>query len=116
MPRYEIVAHVARDLQSATPEEAAAVVRAQLMSASGGAIELRHLAVWREEGSPAASPLPPPLRRKLIDFFMALDRCATDAEATFRGRLAAILAVPVPDPELDDRTGRSGAAGGGPGE
>ena len=111
MPRYEIVAHVARDLECATPEEAASVVRGQLMSATGGAIELRHLAIWREEASPAASPLPPALRRKLIDFFAALDRCAADAEETFRGRVAAILAVPARDPEDDGRASRHAAAG-----
>ena len=95
MPRYEIVAHVARDLECATPEEAAAVVRAQLLATPGGASELHHLAVWREVVEPAASPLPPPLRRKLIDFFAALDRCAADAEEVFRGRVAAILAAPA---------------------
>ncbi len=94
MPRYEIVAHVARNLDCATPEEAALLVRGQL-TAAGGQVELLHLAVWREEvASPRASPLPPSLRRKLIDFFSALDRSAADAEEAFRGRVAAILAAP----------------------
>lgn len=96
MPRYEIVAHVARHLDCATPEEAARLVRGQLTSATGGQVELLHLAVWREEtASPVASPLPPSLRRKLIDFFSALDRSAADAEEAFRGRVAAILAAPA---------------------
>ena len=106
MPRYEIVAHVARNLECATPEEAAAVVRGQLLAAAGGPCELRHLAVWQEGASPAASPLPPALRRKLIDFFAALDRCAADAEATFRGQVAAILAVPGRGSEDDGSTPR----------
>lgn len=94
MPRYEIVAHVARHVDCATPEEAAQFVRGQLTSAAGGQLELLHLAVWREEvTADAISPLPPSLRRKLIDFFSALDRSAADAEEAFRGRVAAILSA-----------------------
>lgn len=94
MPRYEIVAHVARHIDCATPEEAAHVVRGHLTSTTGGQVELLHLAVWREEvATNAASPLPPSLRRKLIDFFSALDRSAADAEEAFRGRVAAILSA-----------------------
>ena len=98
MPRYEIIAHVAGDLECDTPEEAAAVFRRQLLSEAGGAVALHHLAVWRHEASPAASALPPAVRRKLVDFFAALERCAAEAEETFRGRVAAILAVPAATP------------------
>jgi hypothetical protein len=94
MPRYEIVAHVARDLPCATPEDAAAVVRAHLMDGADGPVELLHLAVWREDEAATASPLSPSLRRKLVDFFAALDRSAADAEEAFRGRVAAILSAP----------------------
>ena len=56
---------------------------------------LLHLAVWREDPAPAASPLPPPLRRSLVNFFTALERCAGEAEEAFRGRVEAILMVPA---------------------
>lgn len=94
MPRYEIVAHVARHIDCATPDEAARLVRGQLTSAAGGQVELLHLAVWREDAAaPESSPLPSSLRRKLVDFFSALDRSAADAEEAFRGRVSAILAA-----------------------
>ena len=51
---------------------------------------IHHLAILQHEASPAASPLPPAVRRKLIDLFSALERCAAEAEEAFRGRLAAI--------------------------
>lgn len=91
MPRYEIVAHLARELDCATPEEAAAVVRRELRAEAGDPDALHHLVVWREETAPAASPLPPGLRRQLDDFFAAVGRCAAEAEAVFRGRVEAIL-------------------------
>jgi hypothetical protein len=91
MPRYEIVVHVAREMECATPEQAAAVVRDQIVGQPGDPAELLHLAVWRGDRAGGASPLPPPLRRKLVDFFAALDRCAADAEAAFRDRVASVL-------------------------
>jgi hypothetical protein len=94
MPRYEIVAHVTRDLPCDTPEEAAAIVRRQLDADGAVAVSLLHLAVWREDPAPAASPLPRDLRHSLTDFFAAVERCASEAEEAFRGRVAAILAPP----------------------
>ena len=98
MPRYEIVAHVERDLDCSTPEEAAALIGAQLRAgAEPGA--LLHLAVWCQEPPPAASPLPPALRRGLVDFFVAVERHAVAAEAVFRDRVAAILDGPPGGPD-----------------
>lgn len=93
MPRYEIIAHVSQELPCDTAEDAAAIVRRQLLAESGAQDDLLHLAVWREDPAPAASPLPPDLRRTLVDFFATLERCAGDAEAAFRERVAAILTV-----------------------
>jgi hypothetical protein len=95
MPRYEIVAHVTRELDCASAEEAATEFRRQLLTDAGLADALLHLAVWREDPVPAASPLPASLRRNLEDFFAALERCAGEAEEAFRGRVEAILMVPA---------------------
>ena len=94
MPHYEIVAHVTRELDCASAEEAAAEFRRQLLADAGPADALLHLAVWREDPAPAASPLPAALRSSLVDFFAALERCAGEAEEAFRGRVEAILMVP----------------------
>jgi hypothetical protein len=95
MPRYEIVAHITRELDCASAEEAATEVRRQLLTDAGLADALLHLAVWREDPAPAASPLPATLRRSLVNFFAALERCASEAEEAFRGRVEAILMVPA---------------------
>ncbi len=96
MPRYEIVAHVTRELDCASAEEAATEFRRQLLSDAGLADTLLHLAVWREDPAPAVSPLPTSLRRSLGDFFAALERCAGEAEKAFLRRVEAILMVPAP--------------------
>ncbi len=96
MPRYEIVAHVTRETDCASAEEAATEFRRHLLADAGLADALLHLAVWREDPAPAASPLPPSLRRSLVDFFAALERCAGEAEEAFRGRVEAILMGPAP--------------------
>ena len=101
MPRYEIVAHVRRELEGASAEEAAVEFRRQLLADAGSADALLHLAVWREDPAPAASPLPAPLRQALEDFFTGLERSASDAEETFRGRVEAILMAPGPGVEED---------------
>ena len=95
MPRYEIVAHVTRELECASAEEAATEFRRQLLADAGLADALLHLGVWRADPAPAASPLPTSLRRSLVDFFTALERCASEAEEAFRGRVEAILMVPT---------------------
>jgi hypothetical protein len=95
MPRYEIVAHVTRELDAASAEEAAAEFRRQLLADAGGTDALLHLAVWREDPAPAVSPLPAPLRQGLDAFFTGLEGCASEAEETFRGRVEAILMVPA---------------------
>jgi hypothetical protein len=87
MPRYEIVAHVTRELECANAEDAAAEFRRQLLGDAGRNDALLHLAV---------SPLPSSLRKSLMDFFASLERCASDAEEAFRGRVEAILMVPAP--------------------
>lgn len=94
MPRYEIVAHVTRELECASAEEAAAEFRRQLLANAGLNDALLHLAVWREDSPPAVSPLPSSLRTNLTDFFATLERCASEAEEAFRGRVEAILMVP----------------------
>ena len=96
MPRYEIVAHVTRELEGAGAEEAAAEFRRQLLTDTGHDDALLHLAVWREDPAPAVSPLPSSLRHSLIDFFATLERCAGEAEEAFRGRVEEILMVSRP--------------------
>jgi hypothetical protein len=96
MPRYEIVAHVTRELEGASAEEAATEFRRQLLADAGPHDAVLHLAVWREDPAPAVSPLPSSLRTSLMEFFAALGRCASEAEETFRGRVEAILMAPVP--------------------
>ena len=91
MPRYEIVAHVTRELECETATEAATIVRRQLQAEAATADHLLHLAVWREDAGPAVSPLPLTLRQRLVEFFAALERCAEEAEDAFRGRVEAIL-------------------------
>jgi hypothetical protein len=104
MPRYEIIVHVTRDLPCASAEEAAAIVRHEGLAESGAVGHLLHLAVWREDPAPAASPLPLPVRQTLRDVFTALERCAAEAETTFRDRVAAILIGPRPTaPRGDER-------------
>ncbi len=103
MPRYEIVAHVTREFDCPSAEEAATEFRRQLLADAGLADALRHLAVWREDPAPAASPLPASLRRGLEDFFTALERCAGEAEDAFRGRVEAILMVPASAAADEDR-------------
>ena len=95
MPRYEIVAHVTRELDCASAEEAATEFRRQLLADAGLGDALLHLAVWREDHAPAASPLPASLRCSLEDFFVGLERCAGEAEEAFRGRVEAILLGPA---------------------
>jgi hypothetical protein len=95
MPRYEIVAHITRDLDCASAEEAATEFRRQMLTDPRLADALLHLAVWREDPAPATSPLPTSVRRSLEDFFTALERCAGEAEEAFRGRVQAILMDPA---------------------
>jgi len=95
MPRYEIVAHVTREIDCGSAEEAATEFRRQLLMDAGLADALLHLAVWREDPAPATSPIPTSVRRSLDDFFAALERSAGEAEEAFRGRVEAILMVPA---------------------
>ena len=101
MPRYEIVAHVVRDLECDTAEDAAAIFRRQLQAEARPTDTLVHLAVWREATD---SALPPSLRGKLAEFFAAVERSAGEAEQAFRGRVEAIL--------LGSGTGAGDEAGG----
>ena len=111
MPRYEIVAHVTRELECASAEEAATEFRRQLLADAGLADTLLHLAVWRQDPAPALSPLPASLRHSLEEFFAALERCAGEAEEAFRGRVEAILMVPVPAAGDEDGSQSVPAAG-----
>jgi hypothetical protein len=96
MPRYEIVAHVTRELDGASAEDAATEFRRQLLADARPHDALLHLAVWREDPAPAVSPLPSSLRANLMDFFATLERCASEAEDAFRGRVEALLMAPTP--------------------
>lgn len=91
MARYEVVAHITCDLDCASAEEAAGIVRRQLFPEHLAAEQLLHLAVWREEPAPAESPLTPAVRQHLLDFFTTLEQCAGEAEEAFRDRVEAIL-------------------------
>jgi hypothetical protein len=102
MPRYEIVAHFMCELDGGTAEEAAAAFRRQALAEAGLADDFLHLAVWRADAAPTASPLPASLRQQLSDFFAALERSAGEAEATFRQRVEAMLmTTPAADPGQD---------------
>lgn len=112
MPRYEIVAHVTSEIDCPSAEEAAAIVRRQIMDGPAGPNQLHHLAVWRDDTAAASSPLDPVIRAKLVDFFTALEQCAADAEETFRGQVEAILmgtltAGESTAPDASPRAGRA---------
>src|SRR5437764_853709 len=94
MPRYELVAHFTCALPAETAEEAAALFQRQVLAAAGVEDDVLQLAVWRQELASIASPLPTPLRRQLIAFFAALERCAGKAEEAFRERVEVILMAP----------------------
>jgi hypothetical protein len=96
VPRYEVVVHMAVELDGETPEEAAAVFRRELDARSG--IALRSLAVWPSHDGAAPTPLPPPLQQQLVDFFAAVARHAAVEEEVFRARVEDILG-PGPDTE-----------------
>ena len=90
MPRYEIVTHLAVDLDGAMPEEAAAVFRREFLAGEGFA--LRSLAVWPSSHGTTPTPLPPPLQQQLVDFFAAVARHAAVEEELFRARVEDIFA------------------------
>jgi hypothetical protein len=93
MPRYEIVTHISIDVDGATPEEAAAVFRREILMSNGRA--LRSLAVWPAHAGPTPTPLPAPLQQQLIDFFAAVARQAAVEEEIFRTRVEEIFADDV---------------------
>ncbi len=117
MPMYEIVAHLRCELEGDTAEDAAALFRRRVVRETGVADELLHLAVWRQDQQSAVSALPEALRQQLREFFVALDRCASEAEEDFRERVGAILAdagsdggnaaVTPPVPMRTERTSES---------
>jgi hypothetical protein len=103
VPHYEIVAHVIRELDCETAEDAAAIFRRQLLADARHADTLVHLAVWREDPAPSGSPVSASIRQKLVDFFSSLELSAGEAEAAFRGRVAAILGSSATDHLPADR-------------
>ena len=108
MPRYEIVVHIASEIDCQTAEEAAAIVRRQIMSTSTAPRQLLHLAVWHDARGATPSPVDLAVRDKLVDFFTTLEQRAAEAEVTFRGQVEAILMgslSPADDPA--DTTSRS---------
>jgi hypothetical protein len=90
MPRYEVVTHIAVELDGATPEEAAAVYRRAFLTGEG--LTLRGLAVWPSTRDSTSAPLPPPLQRQLHEFFAAVARHAVVEEEAFRARVEDIFA------------------------
>jgi hypothetical protein len=97
MPRYEVVTHIAVELDGAMPEEAAAVYRRALLAVDG--LALRGLAVWPSTRDSTPTPLPPPLQQQLIEFFAAVARHAAAEEAVFRARVEDIFAGASAGPE-----------------
>jgi hypothetical protein len=89
MPRYEVVAHLVVTSTALTPEEAATVLKREVLAAAPGAVELRSLAVWPAAQSP--SPLPDSLRQQLAVFFTGVEQRAMLEEDAFRARVAEIL-------------------------
>ena len=110
MPRFEILYHATCEFGCTSAEEAAALVRAQMAGAGAGQIQVHQLAVWREDGDEAASPLDAAARSQLDAFFTEVLRCAQEAETRFRSDVEAILLkLPVQDaatPEIDDESER----------
>ena len=89
MPRYEVVSHVAVELDGEIPEVAAAAFRRKFVGDRG--IALRSLAVWPSHAGAAPTPLPAPLQQQLVDFFAAVARHAAVEEDVFRARVEDIL-------------------------
>lgn len=89
MPRYEVVTHLAVDLDGEIPEEAAAVFRREFIG--DGGIALRSLAVWPSHAGAVPTPLPPLLQQQLVDFFAAVARHAAVEEEVFRAAVEDIL-------------------------
>ncbi len=87
--RYEVVAHLVVTATALTPEEAATVLKREVLAAAPGAVTLRSLAVWPAAQSP--SPLPDALRQQLTVFFSGVEQCALREEDAFRARVAEIL-------------------------
>ena len=110
MPRYEIVAHLVRELDCDTAEDAASVFRRQLLAEARRGDALVHLAVWRDEVDPTASAVPSTMRQKLTEFFAAVERGAEDAEEAFRDRVEAILMGPAGLDHTDGGTPRGPSA------
>lgn len=95
MARFEIVAHVVREIDCESFEEAVAIVKDQLRAESNSPDSLLHLVVWQQELSPASSVLPPYLRQKLTDFFAGVARRIAENEEAFRGRME-VMVGPAP--------------------
>jgi hypothetical protein len=92
MARFEIVAHMVRDIECESFDEAVAIVKDQLETEPGSLLQL---VVWQQEPSPANSVLPPYLRQKLTDFFAGVARRIAEDNDAFRGRMA-VMRAPAP--------------------
>jgi hypothetical protein len=106
MPRYEIVAHVVRELGCETAEDVATDFRRQLLGEARRGDALVHLGAWRGETGPAT--VPPTVWPQLAAFFVEVGRCAGNAEAAFRDRVEAVLMTGAAEP----REGQGGAQPG----
>jgi hypothetical protein len=95
MARFEIVAHMVRDIESESFEEAVAIVKDQLGAELNSSDSLLQLVVWQQEPSPANSVLPPYLRQKMTDFFAGVARRIAEDKEAFRGRMA-VMRAPTP--------------------
>ena len=95
MARFEIVAHVVRDIECESFEEAVTIVKDQLGAEPNSPDSLLHLVVWQQESSPASLVLPPYLRQKLTDFFSGVARRIAEDEEAFRGRME-VMVGPAP--------------------
>ena len=111
MPRFEILYHATCDLACDSAEQAATILRAQMMGPGEGQTQVHQFAVWREDANAAVSPLDSAARTQLDAFFVEVDRCAREAEERFRGDVEAILlATSIQDvtgSETDDERERS---------
>lgn len=92
MPTYEIVVHLAAELDGTTPEVAAADLQRRLLGAVDPAASVLGLAVWRPWDGATRTPLPSPLPRQLREFFAGVEGSAALAEAAFRVRVGEIMA------------------------
>jgi hypothetical protein len=84
MARFAIVAHMVRDIECESLDEAVTIVKDQLGVEANSPDSLVQLVIWQQDPAPARSVLPPYLRQKLIDYFTGGARRIAEDKEEFR--------------------------------